>query len=330
MSVASVTTNHLALNELAHEESVIELETPREFEPVFTHLAINKIDEVVTRIVYTVDWEGKKQTTINVIAVISRTHARIIGYMPVAGVALGACRMSLGFLKLGLAAASLGACKMFGLPMTSTLGEVVQNVNSIKQGFIQVLPLAVGAATYLSNYTPSVDLLVSGLKVSEDKWGVVTDFCETTTKAAFKEDEDRYQEYKPWAKTVLHACEKTYTFASDGAECLVTCAAWGDIALGVGALIASPYTGGTSLPYALVSIARGALSLGASTLIDMANEYDLKGKIVSYFSSGEEKYDPEFEIYRLTYLNYHECHKFAEAYEAMEALGLSSSEKKSS
>lgn len=328
MSITSVTSTSLALNDLAHQEGALDLETPKEFEPVFSHLAIKKVDEVVTRIVYTVDWEGKKQTTINVIAVISRTHARIIGYMPVAGVALGACRISLGFLKLGLAAASLGACQMFGLPMTSSLGDVVQNVNTIRHGFIEVLPLAVGAATYLSNYTPSVDLLVSGLKVSDDKWGVVADFCETTTKAAFKEDEDeKYAEYKPWAKTMIKACEKTYTFATDGAECIVTCAAWGDIALGVGALITSPYTGGASLPYALVSIARGALSLGASSLIDLASEYDLKGKIISYFSPEEDSFDPDFELLRLTYLNYHDCYKFAEAYEAMEQLGLSSSEK---
>lgn len=330
MTIQAVKSSTAAIVEVVPAEEIIELETPSSFEPVFVHLAVNKVDEVLTRIVYTVDWDAKKKTTINVIAVISRAHAKIIGYMPVAGVTVGACRLSVGMLRLGIAAASLGACKMFGIPASTTMGDVVQSLKTIKHGFVEVLPLAVGAATYLSNYTPSVDLLVSGLQLSEDKWGVVADFCETTTASAFKDDEEKYSEYKPWAKTLMTVCEKSYTFATEGAECIVTCAAWGDIALGMGALVASPYTGGTSLPYAVMSIARGALALGASSLLDLAREHDLQGKVAALFGAGEPTYDPDFEVQKLTYQLYDNCHIYGEIYEAIEKSGLYSSDKKPS
>jgi hypothetical protein len=315
MSVSSVRLDGAAAADPAHM-----IETPDTFAPVFQALKAERIDQILTKIVYEVDWGAKGKTTINVIAHVTNMHANIIGYLPVAGVSLGACRLSLGVLRLSLAAASLGACRMLGLPQLHTFTDLVSHASSVKTGFIEVMPLAVGALAYLSNYTPSLDLLVTDLKVSSDKLGVISEFCEQTVRSGLKEDEARYEELKPWARNVIKVAEKTYTFATEGAECIVTCAAWGDIAVGLGSLIASPYTGGTTVPYALTSIARGALALGASSLIELATEYDLKGKITSYFTSGDADYVKEADalLYKTVYMLYHGIEEFGAIYEALE------------
>lgn len=294
------------------------IETPSTFSPVLAYLSAEKIDEVLTKLVYEVDWEGKKKVTINVIANVSSMHAKIIGYLPVAGVTLGAIRISAGVLKIGLAAASLGACTMLGLPQAHSFADIVSSVGSVKQGVIEIMPLAVGAGMYLSNYTPSFDVLVTDLKVSQDKMGVISNFCQQATESAMAAEKEKYAEYKPWAQTVLHVAEKTYHFATEGADCIVTCAAWGNIAVGVGALVASPYTGGSSLPYALTSIAKGAFALGASSLLELAQEYDLQGKVTRLFSSDEAtEIDVDSKLFKLQLL-LGDCADFGEAYEAID------------
>lgn len=283
-----------------HDEGEAPLiETPSTFAPVFNLLNAEKIDHVLTKLVYEIDWEGKKKVTINIIANVSSLQARILGYMPVAGVTLGAFRISSGVLKLGLAAASLGACRMFGLPQTQSFTEIVTSLGSIKHGVVEVMPLAFGAAAYLADYAPPVELLVTDLKISRDKMGVLSEYCHQTAESAFAADKDKYLEYKPWAKTLMHAAEKTYQFATEGVECLVTCAAWGDIGIGLGALAVSPYTGGGSLTYGLSSIARGALALGASSLLEIAEEYDLKGKVTRLFTSDDGLVDVDDSLCRL-------------------------------
>lgn len=279
MSVSSIDAR---LPSMASVQTLIE--TPSTFLPVLDYLRAEKIDEVLTRLVYQVDWEDKKKVTINVIASISSTHAKIIGYLPVASVGLGVIRMSSGVLQIALAAASLGACTMLGLPQTRSFASMVSSVNAIKHGVIEVMPLVVGGAMYVGQYTPSFDVLVVDLKVSPNKWGVISDFCHQTTTLAIADEKHKYAEYTPWAQTALHVIEKSYTFATEGADCIVTCAAWGNIAVGVGALLASPYTGGGSLPYALTSFVKGALALGASSLLGLAEEYDLRSRIVKVLS----------------------------------------------
>lgn len=315
MSVTAVSSNPRA------EEPVAPvIETPSTFMPVLDFLSAEKVDEVLTKLVYEVDWEGKKKVTINVIAHVSSLHARIVGYIPVAGVTIGAIRISTAVVKIGLAAASLGACSMLGLPQAHSFADIVSSMGSIKHGIIEIMPLAVGAAVYMSNFTPSFDVLVTDLKVSQDKMGVISDFCQKATDSAIAFEKDKYAEYKPWAKVIMHAAEKTYHFATEGADCIVTCAAWGNIAVGLGALVASPYTGGGSLPYALTSIAKGSLALGASSLLELAQEYDLQGKITRLFSSGEDtEPDIEGQLFRLQ-LMLNDCACFGEIYEALDEL----------
>jgi hypothetical protein len=302
------------------------LETPRAFSFVFDILDAQKIDRIMTKMVYDVDWDKHSKRSIEVIAVITRAHANIIGFMPVVGVSRGAFRLSIGVLRLALAAASLGACRMFGVKEAATFCDFASHAYSIKEGVVEIMPLAFGAGMYLSNFTPSIDLLVTDLKVSQDKWGVVSEFCHQTTAAALKADEEKYQDLKPWAAGLTKACEKTYVFATEGAECIVTCAAWGDIALGVGALVASPIAGGSTVPYGLYSIARGALALGASSLLDLAKEWDLQGKITRLIVDGTR--DPvaevEASLFKLIYQLNKDCEQFAIAYEAIEELGLDS------
>jgi hypothetical protein len=150
--------------------------------------------------------------------------------------------------------------------------------------------------------------------------GVISDFCHKAKESAVAFEKEKYSEYKPWAQTVLHVVEKTYHFATEGADCIVTCAAWGNIAVGVGALVASPYTGGGSLPYAVTSIAKGAFALGASSLLELAQEYDLQGKVTRFFA-GEEEAKPDIEatLFRLNLL-LNDCACFGEAYEAIDEL----------
>jgi len=294
------------------------------FAPVFEVLSAEKIDRLLTQIVYNVDWDSTRKVTINIIAEVTKLHANIIGYIPVAGVSVGACRVSIGVVRLSLAMASLGASRMLGIAETNTFGNLLDATNSIKDGFLEVSPLAVGAGLYLSKHTPSMSLLVSDLKVSQDKFGIISEFCKTTVEKAKKEDEDKYEHYKPWAQTLLKTTEKTYLFATEGAQCIVTCAAWGNIAMGIGGLAVAPYTGGASLPWAVTSLAKGALSLGASSLLEMATTYDLHGKVIRFFvpEKKEDSSDADFILMKLILELEKDREKFAEAYEAIEASGL--------
>lgn len=266
----------------------VPLQTPTSFAAVFDALNIEKIDHIMTKLVYTVDWPGKGKVVINVLAKVTRLQAQIIGYIPVTGVAIGACRLSVGVLQLGLTAASLGACQMLGLPIGVSFGDVVTSMSAIKQGIIEISPLAVGLGAYLVDHTPSVPHLIADLKVTSDKWGVLSEFCHSTAVDAASSEKEKYQDYKPWAKTVMDATDKTYVFATEGAECMVTCAAWGNLALGVGALATAPFTRGATLPYAVTSLASGALALGASTLLALADEYEIKGRLTRWFYPEDE------------------------------------------
>jgi len=295
------------------------IETPETFASVFDFLKAEKIDHILTRIAYEVDWEEKGKVTINVIANVSSMHATIIGYLPVAGVTKGAFKLSLGMLRASLAIASLGACRMLGLPEMFSFHDITSHIGSVRDGIIEIMPLAFGTGAFISNYTPSVDLLVTDLKVSQDKLGVISEFCHSTVASAVKTEESKYDHYKPWARTLAVAGEKTFVFASDGVECLVTCAAWGDLAIGTAAIVTAPVTGGASIGFGLTSITRGALALGASTLLDLAKEYDLQGKVMSYFVEDKKPDDGcDAVIYRLCYNLYNNAANFNQAYEAIE------------
>lgn len=276
MSVMNVESRAL------HVAPMQRIETPSPFNAIFDVLKAEKIDQIMTKIAYEVDWEGKGKTTVNIITNITKSYVQVVGYMPVVGVSLGAFKFSIGALRLSLLAASMGARKMLGLEHLHGTDQILSLGDHVGQGFIEVLPLAIGAGVYVSSYVPSLEIFVSDLKVKENKLGVVTQFCETTVESAFKEDPEAYPNLKPWARSLAHACEKTYLFATEGAECIVTCAAWGDIALGVGALAVSPFTGAASMPYGIASIARGALALGASSLLDLASQYDLLGRVKEF------------------------------------------------
>lgn len=267
------------------------IETPISFLPVLKHLSAERIDEVLTRLVYEIDWEKKTKVAIHVIASVSSTQAKIIGYLPVASVALGALRMSEGVLKVGLAAASLGACSMLGLPQSDTFDSMVSSIHTMSQGVIEVMPLVVGSAMYIAQYAPSFDVLVVDLKVSQNKSGVITDFCQQAVQSAMADEKDKYAEYKPWAQTALHVIEKSYSFATEGAHCIVTYAAWGNIAVGVGALLASPATGGALLPYAITSFVKGLFALGATAAVELAQQYNLQERIIKVFSQDEPHVD---------------------------------------
>lgn len=302
MSAASLESSVLVMSAL--EENVIN--TPSSFSPVF-----EKIDEVLTRLVYEVDWDGKKKVTINIIAKVSSLHTHIIGYLPVVGVSLGAVKISKAVLKIGLLAASFGACSMVGISPPVLLTDLMSPIGSIKEGIVEVLPLAVGAGMYVSHHVPSFDVVVRDLKVLQDKTGVIANIIKETKDSVIAAEEDKYEEFTPWAKTACQVVEKTYCFAVDGKEYLVTCAALGALAVGIGGVVASSFTGGASLPPSVGLIAQGAAALGLESLVDYVKGLELPEKIVGVFASDP---DPDDTLYSLTARIHSGAADFEEAY----------------
>jgi hypothetical protein len=289
------------------------IQTPTSFDHIFDVLDAEKIDHLLTRFAYEVDWGHHKKITLNVLAHVTRTQAHIIGYYPIVGVTQGSLTLSLGLIQLSLSLAALGAYSLMGIAAPQTFEGVLSASSHIAQGTIALVPLALGSTVYLADHTPSLEIYVQKLTLSQDKWHVICDYIHDISHSTDLRPEPDTLDMQPWAKQVVCGIEKTYTLATDGAECMVTCAAWGNLFLGAGGILAAPFTGGSSLPFAASQIAQGALALGAMSLIDQ----DLKTQVTHYlFPKKQDSVDATLD--QLVYNVNQGVELFAEAYQAFE------------
>lgn len=272
-------------------------ETSAFFDSSLEHLDTKKVKNIFTKIRCEVESSSGGKVAVYLIAKVSKLRTQIIGFVPVASVGLGFCRISVGLARLAMAAASIGTANLLGLPASLAVDKSFVDAELIKQGFVNLLPLAAGALVLMKESTPSFDVMVTDFAVSNDRSGVLKHYISHAAASAFAEDE-RLAHYRPESRKIIQFCEKTFALVSEGAQIVVTCAAWGDIAMGVGALAVAPVTSGTTLPYAATSIAKGTFALSASSLLDMVEKYEVKQKVMGWISSFFEEEDEEDDLSR--------------------------------
>jgi len=267
------------------------------FDSSLDHLKSKKVQNIFTKVRCEVETTSGGKVAVYLIAKVSQLRTQIIGFVPVASVGLGFCRVSVGLARLAMAAASIGTANLLGLSPSLAVDKAFVDAELIKQGFVNLLPLAAGALVLMKDATPSFDVMVTDFSVSSDRAGVVKHYVSQAATKAFAEDE-RLSHLRPESRSIIQFCEKTFSLVSEGASIVVTCAAWGDIVMGVGALAAAPMTSGSTLPYAVTSIAKGTFSLTASSILDLVEKYEVKEKVMSWISGffHEEK-DAEEEAF---------------------------------
>jgi len=240
-------------------------ETPAEFSPVFEALGPSGVDQIVIRL-HQVNWKEGKRMAIQVVAKVTRLQTEVLGYVPMARVTMGVCKVSLNAIRLGVLLASIGAARGLGLASSSSMKGALEAASGMKEGLLDVVPLAIGTGVYLAGHLPPLELVVSNLNVSGPWEGLKMTFRDTATEA-FTAEVDPYADYNPLAGRVMSAVNQVYTLATDGASCLVEYVAWGDLAMGAAALASSPLLGPAAASYGTSAVIRGAVGLGAKPLV---------------------------------------------------------------
>ncbi len=246
--------------------------TPAEFSPVFEALKASGVDEIMARLVYEVDWKEGKRVAIQVVTKVTRLQTEVLGYWPMAKVTMGVCRVSMNAIRLGVLLASIGASRGLGLAASSSMEGALVAASGMKEGLLDVVPLAIGTGVYFAGHLPPLELVVSKLKVS-GPWETVKTTLAETAGEAFAADVEAYEGYTPLAGRVMTTVNHVYTLATDGASCLVEYVAWGDLAVGAVALASSPMLGPAAASYGTAAVVRGAVGLGAKPLVNYVQSW---------------------------------------------------------
>lgn len=266
------------------------------FHDSLNRLHIDKVNTILTKIRCEVESESGAKVPVDLIAKVSKWRTQVLGFVPVISTGVGLCRVSVGMAKVALAVASIGAANLLGLS-SSPLTQAFVDAALVKEGFINLLPLAAGALVMMKEATPSFDVMVTDFSVSEDRVGVVKHYVSHVASKAFGEDE-KLTDLKLESRKIIQIYEKTFSVVSKGVKVVVTCAPWIDIAKGVVEIVVSPFIGGATLPSGVMSVARGSLVLAGPSIVESVKSKILPAlmeRIGSYFDE-EEKEEKEIPL----------------------------------